>query len=230
MTTDVPVPVPLPRACLVLDFDGTILDTEEALFRSWAELWDEHGHRLDRADWQRNIGGGDAPFDPWSELESRVARPLDPALHERRRLRRDEIQALEPVHPGVLDWLNQAAALGLPVGVASSSPHQWVHGQLELLGIRPRFATLVCRSDEVPAKPAPISYRVACARLEADPARSVAVEDSPRGVAAAVSAGLYTVAVPHPLTQDLDLSAAHLQVESLVEVSLADVLVSALSR
>ena len=27
------------RACLVLDFDGTILDTEESLYRSWAELW-----------------------------------------------------------------------------------------------------------------------------------------------------------------------------------------------
>ncbi len=228
MTTD--SPAPLPHGCLVLDFDGTILDTEESLYRSWAELWDDHGQQLELAEWQQNIGGGDDLFDPWVELEARVGRPLDPARHEGRRLRRDEIQALQPLRPGILHWLDEAATLGIPVGVASSSPSRWVEGQLDLLGIRPRFTTLVCRSDEVPAKPAPTSYLLACAQLGADPARSVAVEDSPHGVAAAVDAGLYTVAVPHPLTQDLDLSAAHLRVDSLDQLSLVDVLASALSR
>ncbi len=219
----------LPRAGLVLDFDGTILDTEASLYRSWAEIWGDHGHQLERADWQRNIGGDDQ-FDPWAELEARVGRRLDPALRERRRLRRDEIQAREPIRSGIHRWLAEAAVLGVPVGVASSSSHEWVASRLELLGIRDRFATLVCRSEEVPAKPEPTSYRLACTRLGIDPARSVAVEDSPNGVAAARGAGLYTVAVPHPLTADLDLSGAHLVVDSLDEVSLADILKRALSR
>ena len=91
---------PLPRAGLVLDFDGTILDTEEPLYRSWAELWADHGHRLERADWQRNIGGDDL-FDPWTELEGRVGRRLDPELQDRRRLRRDEMQVREPLRSGI---------------------------------------------------------------------------------------------------------------------------------
>ncbi len=219
----------LPRAGLVLDFDGTILDTEAPLYRSWAELWDDHGHQLDRADWQRNIGGDDL-FDPWAELEARVGTRLDPSLHERRRLRRDEIQEREPIRSGIHQWLTEAAALGVPVGVASSSSHEWVSGRLELLGIRDHFTTLVCRSAEIPAKPVPTSYRLACSRLGIDPARSVAVEDSPNGVAAARGAGLYTVAVPHALTSDLDLSDAHLVVHSLDEVSLADILERAVSR
>jgi HAD superfamily hydrolase (TIGR01509 family) len=222
-------PAPLPRGCLVFDFDGTILDTEEPLYRSWAELWADHDHQLALVDWQRNIGGVDV-FDPWTELESRLGRPLDPSLHHRRRLRRDEIQARQPLRAGILDWLAEAADLQVPVGVASSSSLAWVEGQLELLGIRHRFATLVCRSAEVPAKPEPTSYRMACARLGADPARSVAVEDSPNGVAAAVAAGLYTVAVPHPLTRDLDLTSAHLAVDSLEQVSLADTLARAAGR
>ena len=65
--------------CLVLDFDGTILDTEAPLYRSWAELWADHGHQLALADWQRNIGGDDL-FDPWIELEARLGRPLDAGL------------------------------------------------------------------------------------------------------------------------------------------------------
>ncbi len=212
---------PLPRGCLVLDFDGTILDTEEPLYRSWVELWDDHGHRLDRADWQRNIGGDDV-FDPWSELERLLGRPLDPDLAERRRLRRDEIQADQPLRDGVLEWLAGAEALGVPVGVASSSSHEWVDGLLGRLGIRHRFAAVVCRGDGVPAKPEPTSYRLACGRLGADPAHSVAVEDSPHGVAAAAAAGLYTVAVPHPLTRDLDLRRADVVVDSLLALSVSE--------
>jgi len=211
----------LVRSCLVLDFDGTILDTEEPLYRSWVELWDDHGQRLDRAEWQRNIGGDDL-FYPWSGLEQRLGRPIDPALADRRRLRRDEIQAEEPLRDGVLEWLAGAEALGVPVGVASSSSHEWVDGHLRRLGIRHRLGTLVCRGEGVPAKPDPTSYRLACTSLGADPARSVAVEDSPNGVAAALAAGLYTVAVPHPLTRDLDLRRAHVVVDSLRALSVAD--------
>ncbi len=213
---------PLPQGCLVLDFDGTILDTEEPLYRSWVELWDDHGRRLDRADWQRNIGGDDV-FDPWTELETCLGRALHPDLADRRRLRRDELQADQPLRVGVVEWLSGAQALGVPVGVASSSPYGWVDGHLTRLGIRDQFAALVCRSEDVPAKPEPTSYRMVCQRLGADPTRSVAVEDSPRGVAAAVAAGLYTVAVPHALTRDLDLARADVVVGSLSELSVAEV-------
>ncbi|HEX3981968.1 MAG TPA: HAD-IA family hydrolase [Acidimicrobiales bacterium] len=219
---------PPPRVGLILDFDGTILDTEDSIFRSWAELWDHHGQRLDRSDWQQNIGTDDS-FDPWAELEVRLGRPLDPALAHRRRLRRDELQANRP-RSGVMAWLAQAEDAGLPVGIASSSPSRWVEGHLERLGIRDRFSCVVCRTDTVPAKPEPDCYRLACQHLAADPARSVAVEDSPHGVAAAVGAGLFTVAVPHPLTGDLDLSAADLVVASLDDLTLGDVVEMARRR
>ena len=208
-------------SCLVLDFDGTVLDTEGSLYRSWVELWDDHGELLDLGDWQRTIGTEDS-FDPWAELEARLGRPLDPGLGHRRRQRRDEIQSLLGPRPGVMEWLAEAADLGLPVGIASSSPADWVEGHLERIGIRPRFATVVGRGEGVPAKPDPTSYRLACARLGADSARSLAVEDSPHGVAAAVAAGLYTVAVPHPLTRDLDLSAADVVLDSLEALPLAE--------
>jgi HAD superfamily hydrolase (TIGR01509 family) len=213
--------MPLPRGCLVLDFDGTILDTEEPLYRSWVEFWDDHGQQMERSDWQRNIGGDDL-FDPWTALERRLGRALEPGLQDRRRLRRDEIQAGQPLRDGVLAWLAGAEALGIPVAVASSSSHEWVDGHLDRLGIRHRFTELVCRSEDVPAKPQPTSYRLACEHLGADPACSVAVEDSPNGVAAAVAAGLYTVAVPHPLTRDLDLRLADLVVDSLWSLSVAE--------
>jgi HAD superfamily hydrolase (TIGR01509 family) len=217
------------RTCLVLDFDGTILDTEDPLYRSWSELWADHGHQLVRADWQHNIGTEDV-FDPLVELESRLGHAIDADAQERRRARRDEIQAAEMVRPGVLPWLDQARQAGIPVGIASSSSFGWVDGQLDRLGLREFFSCVVCRDDHVPVKPAPTSYVVACQRLDSDPGRSVAVEDSPHGVTAAVTAGLFTVAVPHALTSDLDLSAADLIVPSLDQISLADVVKRAAGR
>ncbi|HEY2330701.1 MAG TPA: HAD-IA family hydrolase [Acidimicrobiales bacterium] len=209
--------------CLVLDFDGTVLDTEEPVYRSWWELWDEHGHQLDREEWQLVIGT-DAGFDPLAELQRRLGRDLDATTVERRRRRRDVLQADHDVREGIVAWLDEADASGVPVGIASSSPEAWVDGHLRRLGLRSRFTVVVCAGDGVPPKPDPTSYRVACERMGADPRRSVAVEDSPHGVRAAVGAGLFALAVPHPLTVDLDFSAADLVVDSLAGLSLDDVL------
>jgi HAD superfamily hydrolase (TIGR01509 family) len=218
-----------PGACLVLDFDGTILDTEAPVYQSWAELWAEHGVELARGEWQSVIGT-DAGFDPWAELQARLGRGVDPSLAARRRVRRDELQLAYEPREGVLAWLEEADALGVPVAIASSSPVEWVEGHLARLGLRPRFAVMVCRDEIVPPKPDPTSYREACLQLGADPRRSVAVEDSVHGVAAAVAAGLYTVAVPHGLTDDLDLSAADVVATTLEGLSLAAVLAKASRR
>lgn len=216
-------------ACLVLDFDGTILDTEEPVYRSWVELWSEHGQELGRAEWQSTIGtnGG---FDPWSELERRASVRLNPTLKQLRRARRDELQAMHQVRPGILAWLEDAEKLGVPIAVASSSPTEWVESHLVRLGVRHHFQALVCAGGPVPAKPDPTCYRVGCQKLGANPNRSVAVEDSPHGIAAATAAGLYTVAVPHALTVDLDLSAADRIVESLELLTLNEALVEARKR
>src|SRR5581483_3868036 len=125
------------RACVVLDFDGTILDTEEPVYRSWAELYASLGHTLSLTEWQ-SIIGTDTGFDPWTALAERVA-DLDPALAHARRLRRDELQAAQDIRPGIREWLEQAASRGVPVGVASSSPPDWVDTLLRERGIRQHF-------------------------------------------------------------------------------------------
>lgn len=208
---------------LVFDFDGTILDTEVPVYRAWADLYAQHDIELDLARWQVTIGTADDP-DHWTVLESMVG-TLDPALQDWRRARRDELLHAEVPRPGVLSWLDDAGRLGIPVGIASSSPVEWVERHLDRLGLSHRFAFIACCNDVIPAKPDPTSYRLACEQLGADPTRSIAVEDSPYGIAAAKDAGLFTIAVPHDLTASLDISRADLVVASLEEVRLADLVV-----
>ena len=102
-----------------------------------------------------------------------------------------------PGIPELLDLLERAA---VPVAIASSSPARWVVPAATRLGIASRVGAIVTADDVSRRKPDPEVYVEALRRLGAEPDRSVAIEDSGPGVAAAVAAGLWTVAIPHSLT------------------------------
>ena len=81
---------------------------------------------------------------------------------------------------------------------------------------------MVLGGDEVAnPKPAPDIYAAACERLGASPARAVALEDSPTGVAAAMAAGMYVIGVPSLRGVVL---RAHLTASSLSEPSVRQAL------
>jgi HAD superfamily hydrolase (TIGR01509 family) len=206
---------------LVFDFDGLILDTEAPVFHSWRETFEAEGATLTLEEWSDTIGRANSA-DPADLLAERTGRPLDEARRRARKARRDELLAAEAVLPGVHEWLEDAARLGLPIGVASSSEADWVAGHLERLGLLDRFVALTCFDGTRPGKPAPDLYLAACESLGVAPEDALAVEDSGNGVAAAKAAGLRCVAVPHDLTRDHDLSGADLLVESLAAVSLEE--------
>src|SRR5436309_685938 len=104
----------------------------------------------------------------------------------------------------------------------SSSEAEWVLPLLERIGLHASFRHVVTTGSELRPKPAPDTYLEACLRLGVEPAHALAIEDSPHGIAAAKTAGLRCVAVPHELTETLDLSAADMRLGSLAECSLAD--------
>jgi HAD superfamily hydrolase (TIGR01509 family) len=210
---------------VVFDFDGLILDTEGPVLIAWQEAFAAHGCRpLTTEEWAQEIGTAGA-LDLVALLQERATRAVDlDAMQERRRARRDELLAAEMVLPGVREWLDEADALGLEVAIASSSPPDWVEPHLERLEMRHRFASVVCCGDGIAAKPAPDTYLAACAAIDVAPGESLAVEDSPHGVTAAKQAGLRCVAVPHAITEQLDLSHADFRIRSLADVRLRDVI------
>jgi len=206
---------------LVFDFDGLILDTERPVYEAWRWVFAEHGVELSQQEWSEVIGRADA-WDPLDKLTAAAAVEVDQAVLARRREVRDALLYAEAVLPGVVELLEEARALDVRVGIASSSPYEWVGRHLERLGLAERFECVACfREDEsVRGKPAPDLYLEAVAGLGVAPDEAVALEDSANGVAAAKAAGLWCVAVPHGLTAGLDLSAADLVVDSLASVPL----------
>ena len=81
-----------------------------------------------------------------------------------------------------------------------------------------------CRDDVANTKPDPELYLSACACLGVAPGEAVALEDSANGIAAAKAAGMRCVAIPNPMTAGLDLSAADLRLDSLADLSVAELL------
>lgn len=210
---------------LVFDFDGLILETERPDYQAWREVYQEHGLDLTMDVWGDVIGRGSNYFDPYAALVEQLGRDLDrEAVLSRRRVRHAELIAELEILPGVESLVGQAIEAGLRLGVASSSSRRWVTGHLERLGLAPSFSCVRCRDDVTETKPDPELYLAVCACLGVDPRRAVALEDSANGIKAAKAAGLRCVAVPNPMTAGLDLSAADLQLRSLADLPLAELL------
>ncbi len=182
-------------------------------------MYRDHGLDLVLDDWLPSVGHV-AP-DWVADLEAVVGRSLDRAtLQAARRAHGAQLLAALGPLPGVLALLDAAGAAGVPCGVASNAHAEWVEGHLERLGVADRFRVVVSVDRVDRPKPDPEPYVAAVAALGAPAARSVALEDSATGVAAARAAGLFTVAVPGPMSAHHDLSDADLVVGSLGDVSL----------
>ena len=209
---------------IVFDFDGLILDTEEPVYRSWLEVYEAHGETLPFERWVQIVGSTTAEFHPQRHLEERLGRPLSQEVVDGRIGRRTEMILAQQVLPGILQYIDDASALGLKLGVASSSTRDWVSGHLERLGILGRFDCVRCRDDVNSAKPAPDLYIAVLDCLGVSPSEAFAIEDSPNGVIAAKQAGMLCVAIPNSITARLDLSQADLVLRSLSDLSLHDLL------
>jgi beta-phosphoglucomutase-like phosphatase (HAD superfamily) len=207
---------------VVFDFDGLILDTEEPVYQSWLEVYEAHGEELPFERWMQIVGSTTIGFHPQHYLEERLGRPLPKDVLERRIGRRTELILARQLLPGVVERIAEAKALGLKLGVASSSTTDWVKGHLARLGILERFDCVTCRDDVANVKPEPDLYVAALECLGVAASDAIAIEDSPNGVMAAKVAGMRCVAVPNSITARLDLSHADVILGSLADTTLLD--------
>lgn len=205
---------------LVFDLDGVIVDTESAEFDSWRRVYEHHQALLDFDAWSVCIGTQNA-FDPYEHLCSQLGRtvPREDVRAMQRALLEEALSTLTPL-PGVHALLDDAAARGLRLGIASSSTRRWVDDALARVRLRSRFDHLSCYGDGLSAKPAPDLYVEAVRALGVTAATAIAIEDSPNGIAAAKAAGLFCVAVPNPMTVRLSMDEADLVLSSLTDLDL----------
>lgn len=215
---------------ILFDFDGTIVDTESACYRAWAEVYSAHGVELPLSRWAAAVGTAAGAFDAMGYLEGVLQRSLDrERIETARRRREQELIACEPVRPGVRSLLLEAKQRGLKLAIASNSSRTWVEPLLRAHGLFEPFDTLCTKDDVARVKPAPDLYLLALDRLGVKPTEAVAIEDSPSGATAALAAGVWCVVVPNEITRTFDFPPAHVRLPTLEGVRLDD-LISAVRR
>ncbi|MDQ5852816.1 MAG: HAD-IA family hydrolase, partial [Chloroflexota bacterium] len=151
--------------------------------------------------------------------------PIDrEAVRSDRRAHHISLCEQEALRPGVMALLEAGREAGLRLAVASSSSRDWVERWLQHHAIRDYFACVRSRDDVERVKPAPDLFLSAAECLGVAPEECVVFEDSPNGMRAAAAAGMRCIAVPTPLTAEVELPQVALRLESLAELPLAELL------
>ncbi|MFJ2258859.1 HAD-IA family hydrolase [Streptomyces sp. NPDC087844] len=180
---------------VLLDMDGTLVDTEGFWWDAEVQVFAQLGHRLDDA-WRHVVVGGPMTRSAGFLIEATGATIT---LSELTVLLNDgfenRIARSLPLMPGAARLLAELAAHGIPTALVSASHRRIIDRVLLSLGAQ-NFALTVAGDEVERTKPFPDPYLIAAAGLGADPARCAVIEDTATGVAAAEAAGCQVVAVP----------------------------------
>jgi HAD superfamily hydrolase (TIGR01509 family) len=186
---------------VLLDMDGTLLDTERVYFDSLIAALSAHGYSDDTATLCQAMVGLPGP-DCEAMLHARYGERFPLAEISRAFVtNRDEILSSGlPLKSGALELLDALQASECPMAIVTSSSQRTADAHLTLAGIRHRFETILTRDDVARGKPSPDLYLLAASRFGLKPEFCVAVEDSNHGVTAAHAAGAITIMVPDMVT------------------------------
>lgn len=182
---------------VLLDMDGTLLDTEKIYLESLIAALGACGYTDDILTLGHAMVGMPAS-DCEAMLRDRYGERFPLAdLNRAFSARRDEIfQAGIPLKRGAVELLDASRGHGYPLAIVTSSSRRTAEAHLTLAGIRSRFDSVLTRDDVARGKPSPDLYLLAARRLGFQPISCLAIEDSNPGVAAAHAAGAITIMVP----------------------------------
>ena len=184
-------------SAVLLDMDGTLLDTEKVYFNSLVAALNMRGYADDAVALCHAMVGLPGPACE-AMLLDRYGNDFPLAEINRAFLaNRDRFMAAGlPLKSGTLELLDGLAAAECPMAIVTSSSRRSAERNLSLAGIRARFDTILTLDDVTRGKPSPDLYLLAAARLGLAPQACIAVEDSNHGVAASHAAGAITIMVP----------------------------------
>lgn len=192
---------------VLFDNDGVLVDTETLFFETTQRSFAELGLSLDRETWgQRFLTEGNSSRDIALSLGADADRATE-IFEQRNQQFRRVLQNALPLRPQVRETV--AALRGrykLAIVTGCGRDHlELLHSRHDLLGC---FDIIVTSDDCPHSKPHPGLYLTALRALGVDAERCIAIEDSPRGLAAAQAAGVRCMVVPTELTAVLKFPGA----------------------
>ena len=180
---------------VVLDVDGTLVDSNDAHARAWVDAFTEAGVHVDYERVRRSIGmGGDKLMPHVSGISedspegSRISRRRGEIFTSR------YLPQIRPF-PRVRNLLERFAQDGFTIVVASSAKDDELQALLERAGVEHLIAASTSSDDAEHSKPDPDIVRAALKRSRAKAEAAVMLGDTPYDVEAALRTGIAIVGV-----------------------------------
>lgn len=184
---------------VIIDCDGTLVDSMPAHFEAWCEALALHG------------AGGIFKEDVFFAMGGRPTRDIVVELNDEYDLHLDPEKVAFAKREAFLKRLNTvtlidevaAFAEGLrgkvPMAIATGGTRMVIEKTLRAVGISDWFDEVVTADDVVEGKPDPAIFLKAAELLGVDPARCLVLEDAPAGILAGQRAGMQVIGIPTPL-------------------------------
>src|SRR5919199_2087472 len=176
---------------VVLDVDGTLMDTNYLHTEAWARAFEKVGHRVPRVKLHREVGKG-------AELLIRRFVDDDETVEEIQNLHSEFYEGLQEYGhplPGAKELISSLKERGYEVWFVTSAKDEELEHHMQELEAEGSVDGVVNSSAVENAKPAPDIFEETLRRAEAAADETVAVGDAVWDVEAAREAGIRTVAV-----------------------------------
>ncbi|MFT5088173.1 MAG: HAD superfamily hydrolase (TIGR01509 family) [Candidatus Latescibacterota bacterium] len=202
---------------ILWDNDGVLVDTEHLYFRACREAVARIDIELSEARFIDLFLKKSEGLSALMRERGLGADEMEACTRWRNARHAELLQQGVPVIEGVrevLDVLHGKVCMGI---VTSSRREHFeiVHAKTDLL---PYFDFVLLREDYGESKPDPEPYLEAMRRNGLVAAECLVVEDSDRGLRAALAAGVRCAVIPQGLTRGLDFSGAWRMLDSIREI------------
>ncbi len=176
---------------VVLDVDGTLMDTNYLHTEAWARAFEEVGHRVPRVELHKQVGkGSDLLIGEFVEDEEMAAK-ID-ELHSEFY---GELQEHGHPLPGAKELITSLLERGYEVWFVTSAKDEELEHHIGELEAEGEITGVVNSSDVENSKPAPDIFELTLEKADASPEETVAVGDAIWDIESANGAGIQTVAV-----------------------------------
>jgi HAD superfamily hydrolase (TIGR01509 family) len=176
---------------VVLDVDGTLMDTNYLHTEAWARAFEETGHRMPRVRLHKEVGkGAGLLIREFVGDEETVEKIQD--LHSEYY---DGLQEYGHPLPGAKELISSLKQRGYEVWFVTSAKDEELEHHMQELEAEDRVDGVVNSSSVENPKPAPDIFEEALWRAGATAEETVAVGDAVWDIEAAREAGIRTVAV-----------------------------------
>jgi len=202
------------KTTVLFDFDGTIMDTNDIIIKSWQHTFQTlEGRERSLEEILETFG------EPLRITMERILPDFDTekAIEIYRSYQFEHYRELIELFPGMKELIEGLKQEGYKLGVVTSRLRNSTEIGLKKYGLIGCFGTIVTADDTNKHKPDPEPIRIALKKLNSEPQETIMIGDSMFDVLCAQNAGVEAVLVSWAMATDAQSRLQDVKPEHVIE-------------